>query len=132
MAKLRKHLDKHGFEDVEINVIGDVPWAKMTYDNEFAYAIRDMQETFGKPQDDPISEPTILGGYWPAYLFAGDVFDIPIAAGNVGSGGNSHAANEFYVIEGAGNTYGIAGAEKSVITALYNYAGKNNPPGEAQ
>ena len=53
--------------------------------------------------------------------------DIPIAGGNVGSGGNAHAANEYYVIEGAGKTYGYAGAEKSIATALYNYAGKNSP-----
>jgi hypothetical protein len=45
----------------------------------------------------------------------------------VGSGGNAHAANEYYVIEGAGKTYGYAGTEKSIVTALYNYAGKNKP-----
>ncbi len=45
-----------------------------------------------------------------------------------GSGGNAHAANEYYVIEGAGNVYGMAGAEKSVATVLYNFAGKNAPP----
>jgi len=31
------------------------------------------------------------------------------------------------VIEGAGKVYGFAGAEKSVATALYNYAGLNGP-----
>jgi len=29
------------------------------------------------------------------------------------------------VIEGAGVTYGMAGAEKSIATTLYNYAGLN-------
>jgi hypothetical protein len=29
------------------------------------------------------------------------------------------------VIEGAGKVYGLAGAEKSVATVLFNYAGKN-------
>jgi hypothetical protein len=29
------------------------------------------------------------------------------------------------VIEGAGKVYGMAGAEKSVATTLYNFAGKN-------
>ena len=45
--------------------------------------------------------------------------------GGAGYGGNAHAANEFYVIEGAGKVYGIAGAEKSIATFLYDYAGKN-------
>ncbi len=50
---------------------------------------------------------------------------LPIGGGSVGSGGGSHSANEFYVIEGAGKTYGYASAEKSVATVLYNYAGMN-------
>jgi hypothetical protein len=73
-----------------------------------------------------------MGGYWPSYLFNnGKVgqkvapVGMPIGGGRVGQGGRAHAANEFYVIEGAGNTYGMAGAEKSVATVLYNYAGLN-------
>ena len=50
---------------------------------------------------------------------------MPISASGVGYGGNAHAANEFYVIEGAGKVYGIAGAEKMHATVLYNFAGKN-------
>ena len=123
--KLRAHLDKHGYEDVEINVVGDVPWAKMDDDNELSMAIREMRETFGAGNPEPIYEETILGGYWPAYLFAGDVYDIPIASGYVGGGGGSHAANEYFIIEGAGNTYGMAGMEKSVVTSIYEYAGLN-------
>jgi hypothetical protein len=55
---------------------------------------------------------------------------LSIDRGSVGSGGNAHAANEYYVIEGAGNTYGIAGTEKSIATVLFNYAGLNAPSGE--
>jgi acetylornithine deacetylase/succinyl-diaminopimelate desuccinylase-like protein len=128
VAKLRAHLDKHGYQDVEINVVGDVPWAKMSYDNDLARSVDKMFAAFGKPAPSPVEHESILGGYWPAYLFAGDVMDIPIAGGNVSSGGNSHAANEFFVIEGAGKTYGMAGAEKSIATALYNYAGLNEEP----
>jgi len=128
--KLRTHLDKHGYQDVEINVVGDVPWARMSYDNEFSHAIDAMYETFGKPRGSPVPHESILGGYWPAYLFTGDVMNLSIDSGSVGSGGNAHAANEYYVIEGAGNTYGMAGTEKSIATALFNYAGLNNPTGQ--
>ncbi|GAB5498686.1 MAG: M20/M25/M40 family metallo-hydrolase [Pseudohongiellaceae bacterium] len=127
---LRVHLDEHGYEDVEINIVGDVPWAKMSYENDLAYAIDDMQVIFGGSPDEPVQHPSILGGYWPAYLFAGDVLDIPIASGMVGGGGNAHAANEYFVIEGAGNTFGMAGMEKSVATVLFEYAGLNEPPAE--
>ncbi len=125
--KLRAHLDKHGYEDVEINIVGDVPWAKMDDDNDMARAADRMRTAFGVGVDDPVLEPTILGGYWPAYLFTGDVMDIPIANGQVGGGGGSHAANEYFVVEGAGNTYGMAGMEKSIATTIYNYAGVNEP-----
>ena len=131
VAKLRAHLDKHGYEDVEINVVGDVPWAKMDDNNELAMAVREMRETFGAGNPEPILEETILGGYWPAYLFAGDVYDIPIASGYVGGGGGSHAANEYFIVEGAGNTYGMAGMEKSIATAIYEYAGLNKAEGSS-
>jgi acetylornithine deacetylase/succinyl-diaminopimelate desuccinylase-like protein len=125
--KLRAHLDKHGYQDVEMKVIGDVPWAKMRYDTDAAKALMQTYDAFGIRYGSPSATETILGGYWPAYLFTGDVLNIPIVGGAAGYGSNAHAANEFYVIEGAGKVYGIAGAEKSVATFLYNFAGKNGP-----
>ena len=127
VAKLRTHLDKHGYEDVEINVVGDVPWAKVSSDSDLHLAVNEMKQTFGLEPDEVSSHESILGGYWPAYLFAGDVVNIPIASGSVGGGGNAHAANEFFIIEGAGNTYGMADGEKSIVTALFEYAGLNKP-----
>ncbi|MGE0449562.1 MAG: M20/M25/M40 family metallo-hydrolase [Vicinamibacterales bacterium] len=126
--KLRAHLDKHGYSDVEMKVIGDVPWAKMRYDTDVAKALMTTYDTFHIPYGTPPDVESILGGYWPAYLFTGDVLDIPIVGGAAGHGGNAHAANEYFVIEGAGRVYGIAGAEKSVATFFYNYAGMNGAP----
>jgi acetylornithine deacetylase/succinyl-diaminopimelate desuccinylase-like protein len=128
VAKLRKQLDKNGYKDVEIKIIGDVPWAKMRYDTEVARALMRTYDTFGIAYTTPADTESILGPYWPAYLFAGDPLDIPIVGGAAGLGGNAHAANEYYVIEGAGKVYGIAGAEKSIATVLYNFAGKNGSP----
>jgi hypothetical protein len=79
--------------------------------------------------------PTILGGYWPAYLFSNqDVgqrvapVGMPIGMGGAGHGGNAHAANEYYVIEGAGKVYGMAGAEKAQAAIVYNFAAMNKAP----
>jgi len=79
------------------------------------------------------------GGYWPAYMFGnGEVGEkispfkgVPIVGGGAGHGGRAHAANEYYVIEGAGKVYGMAGAEKAVATLVYAWAGKV-PPGPAK
>jgi hypothetical protein len=49
---------------------------------------------------------------------------VPIVGGGAGLGGRAHAANEYYVIEGAGRVYGMAGAEKNVATFVYAFAGK--------
>ncbi|WP_404478219.1 M20/M25/M40 family metallo-hydrolase [Novosphingobium sp. BL-52-GroH] len=127
VKKLRRHLDKHGFSDVEINVVGDVPWAKRSTDTEIGRALMAAYDAFGIPHAPINPEESIMGGYWPAYLFSGDTMNIPIAGGMAGLGGNAHAANEYYVIEGAGKVYGMAGAEKSVAMVLYNFAGKNGP-----
>jgi acetylornithine deacetylase/succinyl-diaminopimelate desuccinylase-like protein len=127
VKKLRAYLDKEGYQDVQIHVVGDVPWAKQRHDSEIAKASDRMFDAFGaERRSQPVeNQASIMGGYWPAYLFSGDPINLPIAGGAVGSGGGAHAANEFYVIEGAKKTYGMAGAEKSVATVLYNFAGLN-------
>ena len=130
MNKVRAQIDRNGYEDVELLVIGDVPWSKMRYDTDVARALSRTYDIFGMSYAEPVAEETILGPYWPAYLFARDwgtdvPIQMPIVGGAAGYGAGSHANNEFFVIEGAGKVYGYAGAEKSVATVLYNYAGAN-------
>jgi len=125
VAKIRKHLDEHGYKDVQINLVGDVPWAKTSTDTEIGRAVNYMYDQFNIGHAPVHSDQSIMGGYWPAYLFSGFAVNVPIMGGQVGMGGNAHAANEYLVIEGAGKVYGMAGSEKSVATALYNFAGLN-------
>jgi len=127
VKKIRAQLDKNGYQDVELKVIGDVPWSKMRYDTDVARALMATYDTFKIPYGKPPVNESILGPYWPAYLFARDPIQMPIVGGAAGHGGGAHAANEFYVIEGAGKVYGLAGAEKSIATMLYAYAGKLLP-----
>ncbi|HEY7819937.1 MAG TPA: M20/M25/M40 family metallo-hydrolase [Vicinamibacteria bacterium] len=130
VKKVRAFLDEKGFQDVEMTVIGDVPWSKMRYDNEAAQALMTTYDIFQIPYSVPPAEESILGPYWPAYLFVNDVsgLNMPIVGGAAGYGAGAHAANEFWVIEGAEKIYGMAGAEKSVATFLYAYAGKLPAP----
>ena len=135
VKKLRAQLDANGYKDVQVKLIGDVPWSKMSYNTDIAHAIEKTYTDFGIAYATPADGQTILGGYWPAYLFSnGPVGEkiapvfMPIAGGEAGLGGRAHAANEYYVIEGAGKVYGMAGAEKSVASILYNYAHMNSAP----
>jgi acetylornithine deacetylase/succinyl-diaminopimelate desuccinylase-like protein len=141
VKKLRAQLDKNGYKDVEVKLIGDVPWAKMNADNDIGQALNRAYEVMNIPHGEPTKDFEIggagaaAGGYWPAYMFGnGEVGEkisnfkgVPIVAGGAGNGGRAHAANEYYIIEGAGKMYGMAGAEKAVATVLYAYAGKIPP-----
>ncbi len=49
VAKLRKQLDKNGYPDVEIKIVGDVPWAKMHYDTDIAKAVLGTYDQFKIP-----------------------------------------------------------------------------------
>jgi len=141
VKKLRAQLDKNGYKDVEIKMIGDVPWAKMSADSDLGRAMKRTYEVMNIPHGELRSEWSIggggaaAGGYWPAYMFGnGEVGEkissfkgVPIVGGGAGYGGRAHAANEYYVIEGAGKVYGMAGAEKAVATLMYAFAGKIPP-----
>jgi acetylornithine deacetylase/succinyl-diaminopimelate desuccinylase-like protein len=136
--KIRKQLDANGYKDVEMKVIGNVPWSISDPDNDINRAGQRMYEAFGANSRRMISANHVqdqedTGGYWPSYLFnngkvgerVAPLVHMEIGGGAVGNSGRSHAANEYYVIEGAGKTYGMAGAEKSFATTIYNYAGLN-------
>ncbi|SNT43045.1 Acetylornithine deacetylase/Succinyl-diaminopimelate desuccinylase [Granulicella rosea] len=135
LKKIRAQLDKNGYTDVQLRLIGDMPWSKMSYDTDIAHAADKMAQQFNRPARERVDGNSILmdsggAGAWPSYLFTnaeqGDPnitpIGLPIAGGNVGSGGRAHAANEYYVIEGAGKTYGMAAAEKSIAAVIYNYS----------
>jgi acetylornithine deacetylase/succinyl-diaminopimelate desuccinylase-like protein len=134
VKRFREQLDRNGYKDVELKIIGDVPWSKMSYDTDIARAMTQMYDQFNIPHSQPSQTATILGGYWPAYLFSNEEVgqkiapvSMAIGMGGAGHGSGAHAANEFMVLEGAGKVYGYAGAEKSHAAIFYNFAGKNGP-----
>jgi hypothetical protein len=113
----------------------------MNSDNDAGRAMKRAYEVMNIPHGELRADWGIggggaaAGGYWPAWVFGnGEVGEkttafkgVPIVAGGAGYGSRSHAANEYYVIEGAGKVYGMAGAEKSVATFVYALAGKVPP-----
>jgi acetylornithine deacetylase/succinyl-diaminopimelate desuccinylase-like protein len=122
LDKVRRHLNGHGYGDVEINVIGDVPWVIADYDTAIVRAVTAMYEEFGvEYRLTPGVGAGGLGPYWPAYLFARDPLQLPIVLGSLGHGGRAHSFDEYYVIEGNEQVYGLAGAEQSYVATIYNY-----------
>jgi acetylornithine deacetylase/succinyl-diaminopimelate desuccinylase-like protein len=149
VKKLRAQLDKNGYKDVEIKLIGDVPWSRGSSANtDISNAHKKATEMLGLSGEDNrfmmashynhlgeekplgVAETEATGGYWPSYLFAdGEVgqkvgsVSIPMGMGaRGGAGGRAHAANEWYAIEGEKWDSGMAGAEKIVVASIYEYA----------
>jgi len=128
--KVRAHLNEKGYKDVKLRKLGGYPWALVSHKSAIAEATYAMFEQFKVKYAiyPPVASMLRLSPAWPAYVFAGEPLKLPIIGAALGHGGRAHSPNEYYVIEGAngrhGRVYGLAGAEKSMATILYNYAGK--------
>jgi acetylornithine deacetylase/succinyl-diaminopimelate desuccinylase-like protein len=111
VKKLRAQLDRNGYKDVEIKLIGDVPWSRgSASDTDISNARRKAAEqlvaagfTSGPPPaaaprttaslgDSADFGPATTGGYWPAYVFADGengekVGTVSLPMGQGGAGG---------------------------------------------
>src|SRR4029077_457442 len=112
VKRIREQLDRNGYKDVEMKVIGDVPWSKMSYDTDIARAMNDTYVQFNIPHGEPAHYASILGGYWPAYLFSNQEVgqrvapvSMPIGMGGAGHGGG--AARRQRVLRARGRGQGL-------------------------
>ena len=157
VKKLRAQIDKNGYKDVEMKLIGDVPWSRgsKNRDNDMTLAQREARKTLvsvGLTGTRPAAPTTSAsadllrgrnglyseasGGYWPSYLWTdgevgekvGTVF-LPMGEEAVGDGGGgrSHAANEYYTLEHTTKEGGFAYNAKSVAATLWHFAHKTPP-----
>lgn len=96
LAKLRRHLDKHGFSDVVINQLGGEHAARIDPDSPFVQLVAEAAwDTYDKPM---IIAP-MIGGSGPMYPFVKHL-NVPIANSGIGQpDSNAHAPNENVVID---------------------------------
>ena len=119
VKKLRAHLDKRGFADVEINVGGAYPPNTTPAD---APTIRAEVATYRKYGIDPLLWPR-LGGSWPGYLFTEPPLRLGAGHFGLGHGSGAHAPDEYYVVESTNpKIQGLDGAVKSFVGYLYELA----------
>ena len=93
--KIKAQIVKNGYPDVEMQIIGDVPWRRPTLEGDLPPAQLRALEIMNIPHRVPreLREPEELGGYWPAYLFGRDPLNIPISGAGTGAGGGPTAKN---------------------------------------
>lgn len=91
IAHLRKHLDAHGFQDIEITYLGGGRPARTDPDHPFIQLVNDTaEEVYGKKT---VVWP-MAGGSGPNYPFV-HVLKLPVAMAGIGyPGGQAHAPNE--------------------------------------
>jgi acetylornithine deacetylase/succinyl-diaminopimelate desuccinylase-like protein len=95
LPKLRAHLERRGFGDIEVNMSGGYD---PTETAEGSRVIRAQQAVFNR-MNVPHSLFPRLAGSWPGYVFTGDPLRLPAGQFGLGTGGGAHAPNEFFVIE---------------------------------
>nr|MDP8993504.1 M20/M25/M40 family metallo-hydrolase [Pseudomonadota bacterium] len=95
LPKLRAHLERRGFGDIEVNMSGGYDPTETPEDSR---VIRAQQAVFTRHGIPHTLFPR-LAGSWPGYVFTGDPLRVPAGQFGLGTGGGAHAPDEFFVIE---------------------------------
>lgn len=95
VAKLRAHLDRHGFGDIEVHVSGGYG---PTETAEESVLIRAQEATL-QQAGIPYSLSPRSAGSWPGVVFTGPPLGLPAGQIGIGRGGNAHAPDEWFLIE---------------------------------
>lgn len=119
LAKLKAHLAKHGFGDIEANMSGGYDPTSTAADSGL---VRAQVAVYRRAGIDPVMLPR-LAGSWPGYVFTGDPLRLPAGHFGLGHGNGAHAPDEYYVIESSNpKVRGIDGATRSYVEYLYELA----------
>ncbi len=116
---IKKHLVKHGFADVEVNMTGGYDPTETPADSKLVKA---MVATYHAAGIDPLLW-TRLAGSWPGVTFTGPPLKLPAGQFGLGHGAGAHAPDEYWLIESANpRVAGMDGAVRSFVDLFYALA----------
>jgi acetylornithine deacetylase/succinyl-diaminopimelate desuccinylase-like protein len=119
LAKLKAHLAKHGFGDLEVIMSGGY---NPTQTDPNSRLIRIEVATYKKLGVEAELWPRSAGS-WPGYVFTDAPLSLPAGHFGLGHGTGAHAPDEYYVIESANpKVQGLDGAVGSFVEYLYALA----------
>jgi acetylornithine deacetylase/succinyl-diaminopimelate desuccinylase-like protein len=119
IAKLRAHLDKRGFQDVEVKVSGGYD---PTETDENSRLIRAQLNSYKRLGVQTSVYPR-LAGSWPGAVFTSPPVSLPAGQFGLGHGSGAHAPNEYYVIESSNpKVEGLVGGAMSYVDLMYEIA----------
>jgi acetylornithine deacetylase/succinyl-diaminopimelate desuccinylase-like protein len=118
-AKLKAHLAKRGYGDIEVKVTGGY---NPTQTDEKSALIQASIAVY-KSEGLSIGLSPRLAGSWPGYIFTGPPVSLPAGHFGAGHGSRAHAPDEYYVIESSNAAvHGMAEATLSYVRHLYALA----------
>ncbi len=121
VAKLRAHLDKRGFGDVEVNVTGGYGPTETPETSALTQAQLATYKRFGVPT----TLYPRLAGSWPGVTFTGPPLNLPAGQFGLGFGTGAHAPNEIFLVESANpKVMGLDDAALGFVDFLYQIAAK--------
>jgi acetylornithine deacetylase/succinyl-diaminopimelate desuccinylase-like protein len=116
---VKKHLAKHGFSDLEVNMSGGYDPTETQADSKL---IKGILSAYRKAGLDPLLWPR-LAGSWPGVTFTGAPLKLAAGQFGLGMGGGAHAPDEFWLIESSNpKVAGMEGATTSYVDLFYSLA----------
>jgi acetylornithine deacetylase/succinyl-diaminopimelate desuccinylase-like protein len=117
IAKVRAHLERRGFGDLEVVELG-AAYAPSTTPVD-AELIRAQRAVYERTGISPILWPR-RGGSWPGSLFNAAPLKLPASHFGLGHGSRAHAPDEYYLIESTNpKLVGLDGAVRSFVDYLF-------------
>jgi acetylornithine deacetylase/succinyl-diaminopimelate desuccinylase-like protein len=119
VSKLRAHLDKRGFADVEMKVTGGYDPTETAEDSRI---IRAELATFRRAGVNATLNPR-LAGSWPGAIFTAPPLSLPAGSFGLGHGSGAHAPDEYYVVDSTNpKVAGITDATMGYVDMFYQIA----------
>lgn len=120
---LREHLDRHGFQDLEIDVKSAYPGASTSMDSALA---RSFLRAARRAGADPVLWPR--QGYGGPWAGVAREFGLPVVHGTgIGHGGGVGLPDEFVVLDGGGRVPSLRDLQRFIVDFLYDFAGAGEP-----
>jgi acetylornithine deacetylase/succinyl-diaminopimelate desuccinylase-like protein len=119
LSKLKAHLAKHGYPDIEVNMSGGYDPTQTDVNSTLVKAVLATYRKLGlTPQVLPRSP-----GSWPGYRFTNPPLSLATAEFGLGHGTGAHAPDEYYLIDSTNpKVQGLDGAVASFVECLYALA----------
>lgn len=116
VTKLKAHLAKRGFDDVQVTVSGGYGPNETDEDSVLIRAQKRLFDETGVPYT---IRPRNAGS-WPGVVFNGAPLNLPASQFGLGRGGGAHAPNEWFLIESTDpKVYGLDEATMAYVDYLY-------------